>query len=163
MNFTSQSLIPRKYFVTSGVGTSRVSFLNSFDEALKNAGISEYNLVPVSSIIPRGAIEVERGEVEPGTITFVVMARDDGYSGDLISAGVAVGKVVKSDGTRYGLVAEGHGAYTRGEIEQIVIERLKEMAKTRNVEIESVKVEAISTMAPKNTYTTVIAAVVFLY
>lgn len=156
------SFIPKKYFITSGVGTSKVSPLNSFDKALKNAGISEYNLVPVSSIIPAGAVEVEKSEIQPGTIIFVVMARQDGYNGELVSAGVAVGKFLRSDGLRYGLVAEGHGSCDRGELKKKILERLEEMANLRGGVLEEVKVEIASINAPSNEYATAIAAVVFL-
>ena len=158
----SSTFILRRYFVTSGVGLSRVSHLNSFDRALRNAGISEYNLVPVSSILPVNAQEIPRRELEPGTIIFVVLARHDGYDGELIAAGVGVGKVVRSDGKRYGLVAEAHGPYTRDEIERIVKERLEEMARIREVTMEEVKTETVSMVVPENTYGTVIAAVVLV-
>ena len=44
-------LIPRKVFFTSGVGT-HPEHLESFEVALRDAGIEKFNLVTVSSILP---------------------------------------------------------------------------------------------------------------
>jgi len=45
------NFVPKKYFLTKGVGTDRHK-LNSFELALRNAKIAPYNLVRVSSILP---------------------------------------------------------------------------------------------------------------
>ena len=51
--------LPKYFFVTGGTALSPVSTLNAFDEALMKAGIAQCNLVPVSSILPADAVEVE--------------------------------------------------------------------------------------------------------
>ena len=48
---TAISWIPRKLFLTKGVGRHKEK-LSSFELALRSAGIAEYNLVKVSSIVP---------------------------------------------------------------------------------------------------------------
>lgn len=40
--------------ITSGIGTGKTP-LSAFDAALKEAGVSNYNLIPLSSIIPPGS------------------------------------------------------------------------------------------------------------
>ena len=52
-------MIPQRFFVTSGKAFSPISELNALDLALKNAGISQCNLVPVTSILPHGCVETE--------------------------------------------------------------------------------------------------------
>ena len=52
------NLLPKKFFVTSGCAVSKVSDLNAFDQALKEAKIGELNLVSVSSVLPVGAKQV---------------------------------------------------------------------------------------------------------
>jgi len=49
-------MIPKEFFVTSAKATSPVSELNAFDLALKNAGIAQCNIVPVSSILPENMV-----------------------------------------------------------------------------------------------------------
>ena len=97
-------LKPKKFFVVGGKGLSKVSKLNAFDMALKEAGISQCNLVPVSSILPRDIEEISPVQIEAGEITFVIMARQDGEGGEEISAGLAWART-----NDFGLVVEGHG------------------------------------------------------
>ncbi|MEM2981086.1 MAG: pyruvoyl-dependent arginine decarboxylase, partial [Thermoproteota archaeon] len=47
------SFVPREVFFTKGVGIHRER-LASFEIALRDAGIAQFNLVPISSIIPPG-------------------------------------------------------------------------------------------------------------
>ena len=44
-------MVPKYAFTTSGCGTAKEK-LASFEMALRDAGIAEYNLVKVSSIMP---------------------------------------------------------------------------------------------------------------
>lgn len=91
-------LVPNEFFVTSGKATSPVSDLNAFDLALKNAGISEQNLVAVSSVIPDGAEQVDARPIPMGAVTFCVLSQLRGYSGESLSAGIA-----------YAYRKDGHG------------------------------------------------------
>src|SRR3989442_6961660 len=97
--------IPTKFFVTSGKSVSKVSDLTAFDEALQNAGLSEQNIVSVSSVIPVGIKPVRKRDLPMGAITFCVLAQQRGGEGETISAGIAYG--FRDDGFG-GYVAEGH-------------------------------------------------------
>ena len=46
-----RNLVPTKVFLTKGVGRHRYQ-LKSFEEALREAGVAQQNLVQVSSILP---------------------------------------------------------------------------------------------------------------
>ena len=73
------SLIPKKLFLTKGVGVHRDK-LTSFEVALRQAGIEKCNLVYVSSILPPKCEIVTREEglsiLVSGQITYCVMARN---------------------------------------------------------------------------------------
>ena len=73
-------MIPNKLFFTKGVGRHKDK-LQSFELALRDAGIEKCNLVMVSSILPPNAkiITRESGlkKLKPGQITFCVMARNE--------------------------------------------------------------------------------------
>ncbi len=155
------SLLPRKYFVTCGKGEDPVSPLNAFDTALKSAGIEQLNLVPVSSILPRGAEEVPYTRIAPGTITFVVMARQEGVGGEEISAGVAWG-MGESDQQSYGFVVEEHGYIPREECERRLEKKIKRMAEIRGMKLKWYKIKAESLRISPGNFGSVVAAVVFL-
>ncbi len=103
--------VPKRVFFTSGVGTHRHN-LESFEAALRDAGIAQCNLVRVSSIYPPGCkiISARAGlkELIPGQITFCVMAdaRTD-EPNRLVSAGI--GLAVPAKGDQFGYLSEHHG------------------------------------------------------
>lgn len=105
-----EAMIPKKMFFTKGVGVHKDS-LQSFELALRDAGIEKCNLVAVSSILPPGCriISKEQGarELRAGEITFCVMARNSTNEPNrLVSA--AVGLAVPSDSSAYGYLSEHH-------------------------------------------------------
>jgi len=56
-----QSFVPREVFLTRGVGKHKHR-LSSFEEALRQAGVANQNLVSVSSILPPGCKVISRKE-----------------------------------------------------------------------------------------------------
>src|SRR3989337_2259212 len=122
--------IPTKFFVTSGTAVSKVSDLNAFDEALQNAGLSEQNIVSVSSVLPVGVRQVRKRDLPMGAITFCVLAQQRGGEGETISAGVAYG--FRDDGLG-GYVAEGHMHGTKQSLREVLEWKMGEMAKLRGI------------------------------
>ena len=103
-------MIPKKVFFTKGVGIHKDK-LASFELALRNAGIEKSNLVNVSSILPPYCKELtrERGleELNPGGITFVVMARNSTNEPNRL-ASAAIGVAVPKEKNNYGYLSEHH-------------------------------------------------------
>jgi len=104
-------LIPRMVFFTKGVGKHRTR-LQSFELALRKAGIEKCNLVRVSSIFPPKCriVSKERGleEISPGQITFVVLAEAaTNEPSRLVGAGIGLAQ--PADGKQYGYISEHHG------------------------------------------------------
>jgi arginine decarboxylase len=105
------SLIPSQIFLTRGVGTHRY-WLKSFEEALRNAGVAQQNLVQVSSIVPPNCRMISQKEglkkLSPGQICYCVMARaDTNEHGRLIAS--AIGVAIPKDATQWGYLSEVHG------------------------------------------------------
>lgn len=97
-------------FFTKGLGYHRDK-LQSFELALRNAGIEKCNLVHVSSIFPPDckiiSKEVGIKELTPGQITFVVLAREGTNEPNrLVSA--AVGLARPKNSKQYGYISEHH-------------------------------------------------------
>ncbi len=149
-------LTPKKYFVVEGAGLSSVSPLNAFDNALRDAGIAHLNLVPVSSILPKGAVEVEPVEIPPGTITFVIMAKAEGGPGETIAAGLAWGM-----GDKHGYVIETHGKGEE-EVKQALNGMIQEVERSSGMRLQWVKMRVRELKVPDGTYGCVIVTLVLL-
>ncbi|MGE5400779.1 MAG: pyruvoyl-dependent arginine decarboxylase [Ignavibacteriales bacterium] len=102
--------VPTKIFFTKGVGRHK-EYLNSFELALRSAGIEKCNLVTVSSIYPVGCkrISKEDGikEIAPGQITFCVMARNSTNEPNRLVA-ASLGAALPADASQYGYLSEHH-------------------------------------------------------
>lgn len=104
-------MVPKRVFFTAGVGKHRHN-LESFEAALRDAGIAQCNLVKVSSIYPPGCKIIPRkaglARLIPGQITFCVMAeaRTD-EPNRLVSAGI--GLAIPAKGDQFGYISEHHG------------------------------------------------------
>ena len=151
-------LVPSKYFVTSGSAVSEISDLNAFDKALKEAKISEQNLVSVSSVLPIEAEQVPICEMPMGAVTFCVLAQMRGCEGETISAGVAY--THRKDG-KGGYVAEGHIHGSAESLKENLKWKMAEMSKLRGVEFGEINYEIKELQIPKGNYGCCLASVVF--
>jgi arginine decarboxylase len=104
------SLVPIKVFLTKGVGWHKYQ-LKSFEEALRQAGVAQQNLVQVSSILPPGCRVISRedglAKLTPGQISYCVMARSQtNEHGRLIAS--AIGIAIPKDHNNWGYISEVH-------------------------------------------------------
>ncbi len=104
-------MIPKYMFLTKGVGYHK-NQLNSFEDALRNAGIEKFNLVTVSSILPPACKIISRTKgleyLHPGEIVFTVMARIDSNEPNRMMSS-AIGMAVPADKDKaYGYISEHH-------------------------------------------------------
>ncbi len=101
-------IVPKRMFFTKGMGYHK-NKLQSFEIALRHAGIEKCNLVHISSILPPECKIISKTagieEIKAGQITFVVMAREDTNEPNrLVSA--AVGLAQPKDKNQYGYLSE---------------------------------------------------------
>jgi arginine decarboxylase len=153
------NLIPKKFFVSSGCAVSKVSDLNAFDQALRNAKIGELNLVSVSSVLPVGAMKVAARELPMGCITHCVLAQMRGGEGEMISAGIAYAH--RKDG-KGGYVAEGHMHGTKKALKEVLEWKMNEMANLREVELMRISYAIEELSIPMDHYGTCLGALVFV-
>lgn len=104
-------LVPRQVFFTKGVGKHR-NKLQSFELALRHAGIEKCNLVRVSSILPPRCKIVSKSQgiakLAAGQVTAVVLAEaSTNEPSRLVGAGI--GLAVPADKSQYGYISEHHG------------------------------------------------------
>lgn len=122
-------LVPKQMFLTKGVGKHR-NRLQSFELALRQAGIEKCNLVNVSSILPPRCKSISRvqglKQLQAGQITYVVLSREStNEPSRLVGAGVGVAK--PAAGEQYGYISEHHGF---GEKKQQIADLAEDMAAT---------------------------------
>lgn len=107
------------------------TLLSAFDRALLNAGIHNFNLIPLSSVIPPQSVIHETGTYTSsdrvGEILYVVISSLSSHkSNALISAGL--GWVQTQEG---GLLIESKGEFSREEFEEEIRVGLTDMMEAR--------------------------------
>ncbi len=104
------AFVPKAVFFTKGVGVHRTK-LQSFEAALRKAGVETCNLVSVSSIFPPHCRALTRAQgvrrLKPGAITFTVMARAETNEPNRL-VGAAIGLAIPKQKDRYGYLSEAH-------------------------------------------------------
>lgn len=179
-------MIPKYFFLTKGVGKHKEQ-LQSFELALRDAGIHHCNLVNVSSIVPPGCKLISRQQglklVQPGEITFLVLARNSTNEPHRLIAS-SIGVAIPSGKNNCGYLSEHHSfgqtdeaagdysedlaatmlATTMGipfDPEKAWDER-KQQFKTSGMIIKTTNITQSATGDKNGLWTTVIAAAVFV-
>ena len=120
-------LVPKYYFLTNGVGRNKEN-LASFEAALRDAGISRYNLVTVSSIIPPNCAKITREQgtpmLKPGAIVFLVLARNSTNEDHRLIA-ASIGLAIPSNPGEVGYLSEHHSF---GETDEVAGEYSEDLA-----------------------------------
>lgn len=129
LEWQTDGLVPKFVFFTKGVGVHKEK-LQSFELALRQAGVEKCNLVKVSSIYPPFCKIIPRAEglkaLKPGELVFCVLgsiATDEPYR--LMSA--SIGLAVPSDKGHYGYLSE-HEGY--GQASKVASDYVEDLAAT---------------------------------
>ncbi len=106
----SKSFVPTKAFLTKGVGRHKEK-LTSFEMALREAHVAQYNLVRVSSIFPPNCQLVSREEgvksLMPGQVVFAVVAEAQTNEPSRLAA-ASIGLAIPADPSHHGYISEHH-------------------------------------------------------
>ena len=102
--------VSKKIFLTKGVGRHKEK-LNSFEMALRDAGIAHFNLVRVSSIFPPGCKIIPKSQglkyLRPGEVTFCVMSQSETNEPHRLIA-ASIGIAIPSKPNHHGYLSEHH-------------------------------------------------------
>ena len=103
-------IIPREVFLTKGTGRHKEK-LQSFEIALRDAGIAQFNIVRVSSIFPPNCkiSAKDKGllKLSAGQIVFAVLSENSTYEPNRLIA-ASIGLAIPADKNRYGYLSEHH-------------------------------------------------------
>ena len=147
-----------KIILTSGIGEGNTK-LAAFDKALNDAGIANYNLIPLSSVIPKNA-EIVEGKFtskkeEYGHKLYVVIAhREEDRIGKGCFAGL--GWVQAKDGK--GLFVE-HEGETEEEVKEKIVKSLTDMVKYREEEFGEIRYKITGTICKNKPVCALVCAV----
>jgi len=179
-------MIPKYFFLTNGVGKHKEQ-LQSFELALRDAGIQQCNLVNVSSIVPPGCEQVSRERglkmLQAGEITFVVLARNATNEPHRLIVS-SIGVAIPSGKNQYGYLSEHHtfgqtddkaGDYAEDLAATMLATTMgiqfdpetawderKQLFKTTGMIIKTANITQSATGDKKGLWTTTVAAAVFV-
>ncbi len=122
-------MVPTEVFFTKGVGRHR-NRLQSFELALRHAGIEKGNLVRISSILPPRCRIITRKKglegLAAGEITYVVLAEAaTNEPSRLVGAGIGLAQ--PAEGHQYGYISEQHGF---GMAERVLADLVEDVSAT---------------------------------
>lgn len=105
-----EAFVPRKVFLTKGVGRHKEK-LASFEEALRDAKIANFNIVPVSSIMPPHCKLVPAAEglkkLRSGQILHAVLARNTTNEHHRLVC-ASIGMAIPRERALHGYISEHH-------------------------------------------------------
>lgn len=145
------------FTLSTGVGHSQ-SQINAFDRALISAGISDYNLIKISSILPpncfqEGSVFLSKGSLLPTAYTFI-HANDVGAK---IAASVAVG--IPEDCGDIGVIIKHCGCASKKEMEALARTSAIQAMNDRKISIKSIVSAATECIVETPEYYCAFAAV----
>src|SRR5205085_953989 len=133
--------IPTKAFLTKGVGRHKEK-LTSFEMALRDAHLANFNLVRVSSIFPPHCELVDREEgmsmLRPGQVVFAVIAESATNEPSRLVA-ASIGVAMPADPSHHGYISEHH---SYGQSESVSGEYAEDLAASMLATVLGVPFEA---------------------
>ena len=119
--------VSKKIFLTKGVGRHKEK-LNSFEMALRDAGIANFNLVRVSSIFPPGCKIIPKSQglkfLRAGEVVFCVMSQSETNEPHRLIA-ASIGIAIPSKPTHHGYLSEHH---SYGQTEEVAGDYAEDLA-----------------------------------
>ena len=148
--------------IVKGIGEGSTS-LSAFDDALNNAGIGNFNLLELSSVIPKNvSIEIRNkydiahdiGQIQP----VVISHTESGEKGKEISAGL--GWTIAEEG---GVFIEISGCFKESECVNRIESSLKDMIARRSWKWNGNLNKHVSTTTVKDKFSSVVVCAVYTF
>lgn len=149
---------PTKFYISSGAGESQYKLV-AFDNALIAAGISNYNLLKVSSILPSFCEQCDKVDAKEGSpllTAFATIASDK--KGMRLASAIAVG--IPKDKSNIGVIMEyGDEQISANEAEHQAINMIRESMKNHRIEVEKILSSSIEGTVQEG-YLSLVSAIV---
>lgn len=149
---------PTQYLLRSGHGKADYALL-AFDNALISAGLANYNLLKISSILPAGCMEAKELELRDGEGSALLVAYGSISSdtpGDLIASAIAVG-IPKEIG-RVGVIMEVAGHFDAKTADKEARKMVELAMKNHGIALAEIKSSSIEKRVEGGKHACVISA-----
>lgn len=150
-------MYPQNYHISSGKGNSTFELV-SFDKALIDAGISNYNLLRVSSILPSGCkkcLTIDLKQGSPLLVAYGTISSNE--AGRLISSAVGIG--IPFNNSDIGIIMEYSGFTEANEAEETVKQMIIDSMNNHNVKLNQIELSSIEGIVPESGFLSVISSV----
>jgi len=134
----------KKLYLCSGVGKGS-TLLNAFDNALISAGVGNYNLIKVSSIVPPNIEIVNKIDLKPGSllpIAYGYLLSDE--DGKIISSAVSI--AIPKNKNNIGVIMEVSGYFDEEKARELAYNMAIEAMKLRNIDIDFIELRSASSI-----------------
>ena len=119
-----------------GIGKDYKNELLSFDTALYSAGIGNYNIVRVSSILPPKAVEKKSIEVLKGSVLYVAYATATIYGAGRIASAISVG--IPKNPLEIGVIMEHSASNDKKTVIECSREMVRNAMEYRGIAIDDI-------------------------
>lgn len=145
------------FAISSGVGISKYKLV-SFDNALLDAGFSNYNLVKISSILPSKCCQrdqITKPHGSPLLTAYASISSDQ--IGQEIATAVAVG--IPSDDNEIGVIMEHSGYCDQNTAQKTVCAMVEEAMNNHGIKVKKIISSSIGQTVQSEEYTTVFSGI----
>ena len=148
---------PTKFRICSGAAEAKQELV-AFDKALIAAGISNYNLLRVSSILPIGCQQAETVDKLEGSALLVAYgSRSSNVPGETISSAVGIG--LPAEEGRVGVIMEFSGVCGAAVAEESVRQMVGAAMENHGIACREILTSSTEAVVPSDGYVSVISAV----
>lgn len=151
--------VAKNFYIGTGYGKDLFE-IASFDKALLMAGLSDYNLVRVSSIVPPKAEQQMSFDYPKGSVLFTAYSKNTTTREELISSAVAVG--IPKNKNEIGVIMEYSCLGNKEESVSIAKKLVAEALLRRGINDFDIIANGVDAKGKKGQYTTTFAAVALL-
>ena len=148
---------PKNFQISSGAAVAKQELV-AFDKALIDAGISNYNLLRVSSILPIGCVQADRIDKLEGSALLVAYGSySSNTAGEIIASAVGIG--IPEDENRVGVIMEFAGVCDASAAEETVREMVSDAMKNHAIKCKNILTSSTEATVPEGEYASVISSV----
>jgi len=135
-----------RYTLVAGAGEGDAP-LTAFDAALLDAGVGNFNLVKVSSVMPPGVYRVETLDLPPGSVLFIAFgSHRSSVAGERIAAAIGAGR--SPDGP--GMIMEYAGPGIEDDAAEQVERMVREAFARRGWILDELSVQTVEHLVEAN-------------